>query len=353
MALTDIRLQNYRSYTDSSFELSPGVNIIVGPNAAGKSNLIESILMVLNTQAYRGKNGLVKDGKKWARVDAHTDKNELRTLKITNDQPRTEYIYEIDKRAYKRLPFTQRSPAVLFEPSNLSLLQDDPSARRIYFDQLISQNIKEYASLLLKYKRVLAQRNALLKTGPDDESQLFVWSLRLSELAGKIVAYRLETIEKLNRKISGTYTKIAHKKSTLKIEYKSSVPTDNGYSAKLLKRLESNLVEDKLRGFTGLGPHRDDYIILLNARAAADYASRGEVRTIILALKVIQLELLEESAAKKPLFLLDDVFSELDGSRRKALTDYLEKYQAVITTTDADIVLKSFSQKAHIIALSN
>ena len=163
----------------------------------------------------------------------------------------------------------------------------------------------------------------------------------------------MATVEKLNQKISETYSKIAHKKSALRIEYRSSVPTDGGYSEKLLKRLENNIHEDRQRGFTGQGPHRDDYLVLLNGNVAADYASRGEVRTIILALKVIQLELLEESAGKKPLFLLDDVFSELDGSRRKALTNYLEKYQAVITTTDADIILKSFSQKAQIIALPN
>ena len=351
MALTDIRLQNYRSYDDSSFELSSQVNIVVGPNAVGKSNLIESLLLILNTQAYRGKNELIKNDKKWARIDVHTDKNELRTLKITKDQGKDDHTYEIGKRAYKRLPFTQKSPAVLFEPNNLFLLQDDPFGRRAYFDQLITQNIKEYSSLISKYKRALAQRNTLLKINPDDENQLFVWSLRLSELADKIVQNRLKTIEKINLRLSETYSKIAHKENSLKIEYKSSVPTTGNYSANLLKKLENNINEDKLRGFTSLGPHRDDFLIFLNGNIAADYASRGEVRTAILALKIIQLELLEESIGKKPLFLLDDVFSELDGSRRKSLTNYLANYQAVITTTDADIVQKSFSQKTQIIAL--
>lgn len=351
MPLTDIRLQNYRSYTDSSFELSPQVNIVVGPNAVGKSNLIESLLLILNTGAYRGKNDLVKNGQTWARIDAHTDRNELRTLKITNSQNKLELTYEIDKRTYKRLPFAQRSPAVLFEPNNLFLLQDDPSARRNYFDQLISQNLKDYSAYLSRYKRALAQRNALLKFDPDDESQLFVWSLRLSELAGKIVQKRLETVARINQKISETYSKIAHKESLLRMEYKSSVPTSGDYSAKLLKKLENNMAEDRLRGFTGAGPHRDDFLVFLNGNIAAGYASRGEVRTLILALKIIQLEILEESTGEKPLFLLDDVFSELDGSRRRSLTNYLKKYQAVITTTDADIVQKSFSQKAQIIAL--
>jgi DNA replication and repair protein RecF len=165
------------------------------------------------------------------------------------------------------------------------------------------------------------------------------------------VQNRLEIIERINQKISGVYSEISHKKSLLEIKYKSSVPTNGDYSASLLKKLENNIAEDKLRGFTSHGPHRDDFLVFLGGNLAAGYASRGEVRTIILALKIIQLELLEEATGKKPLFLLDDVFSELDGSRRKSLTNYLEKYQAVITTTDADIVLKSFSQKAQILAL--
>lgn len=351
MALTDIRLQNYRSYSDSSFELSPGVNIVVGPNAVGKSNLIESLLLILNNQAYRGKSELVRKGADWARIDVHTDKNELRTVKIKNSQPRQEIIYEIGGRVYTRLPFSQKSPAVLFEPNNLFLLSDDPSGRRTYFDQLIAQNTKDYASTLLKYKRALTQRNTLLKIRPDDTSQLFVWSLRLSELADRIVKLRLETLEKINHKTSETYSEIAHKKSSLTLEYKSSVRTDNNYSASLLKKLESNIDEDRQRGFTVFGPHRDDFLVVLNSQPAVHFASRGEVRTIILTLKIIQLVLLEESTARKPLFLLDDVFSELDGARRKALTNYLKDYQAVITTTDADIIMKSFSQKAQIVAL--
>lgn len=351
MALTDIRLQNYRSYTDSSFELSPNVNIVVGPNAVGKSNLIESLLLVLNSQAYRGKTELIRNGKSWARIDTHTDNSELRTLKIKKEGIKTEHIYEIDKRPFRRLPFNQRSPAVLFEPNNLFLLQDDPSGRRDYFDRLIKQNIKEYSSLLLKYKRALAQRNSLLKNKPDDDNQLFIWSLRLSEIAGKIVAGRFEAIDKINQKTNEIYSEVAHKKSSMKLEYKSAVNTGSNYSANLLKKLETSLAVDKLKGYTTYGPHRDDFIVFLNSQLAADYASRGEVRTIILTLKIIQLMLLEESTGKKPLFLLDDVFSELDGSRRKALTNYLKNYQAVITTTDADIVMKSFSQKAQIIAL--
>lgn len=352
MSLTDIRLQNYRSYADSSFELSPGVNIVVGPNAVGKSNLIESLLLILNTQAYRGKNELIKNNKNWARIDAHTNKNELRTLKITKEQQKPAHLYEIDGRAYKRLPFAQITPGVLFEPNNLFLLHDDPSSRRAYFDQFIAQNRSEYAPLLLKYKRALAQRNTLLKTNPENENQLFVWSLRLSELAGKIVHGRLEMVAKINSKISEAYSKIAHKKNLLRIEYKSNMPVDDNYSANLLKKLETGIVEDKLRGFTAYGPHRDDFLVFLNGQLAANYASRGEVRTIILSLKIIQLNLLEGSTGKKPLFLLDDVFSELDGSRRRTLTNYIENYQAVITTTDADIVLKSFSQNCQIIPLA-
>jgi DNA replication and repair protein RecF len=120
----------------------------------------------------------------------------------------------------------------------------------------------------------------------------------------------------------------------------------------MLKKLEGNVAVDCLRGFTTAGPHREDFRVLFDGREAAETASRGETRTLVLALKTIELELLEESRGMQPLLLLDDVFSELDGARRHALTDHLKRYQTFITTTDADIVSKNFTENANIIPLS-
>lgn len=352
MVFTDIHLQNYRSYIDSSFELDGGVTIVVGPNAAGKSNLIEAILLAANNLAYRGKKNIINHSSAWARIDIHTDKNESRALKIKAEErkenPVTEFI--IGGKSYKKLPPSQKQPAVLFEPNNLSLMHGEPQARREYLDSLSTAINEHYGNTLLRYKRTLAQRNSLLKKPRLDESQLFVWNVRLSELAESIVKQRLKTLETINTKLSHTYSKISGKDSTLDAAYKSPLGTNN-YSANLLKSLEAGLELDRLRGFTGNGPHREDFVITLDKNPISTMASRGETRTLLLALKTIELEALEEKTSITPLLLLDDVFSELDGARRKALTKFLKKYQTIITTTDADVILKNFSQNCQIIPL--
>lgn len=351
MHLTDVRLQNFRSYKDSSFELSKGVNIVVGPNTAGKTNLVEALLLISNGNTYRDRKNLITNRSDWARIDVHSSDNEQRTLKLVKQDDLTEKTFEINNKILKRLTFNYKNPVVLFEPNNLFLFQAEPAARREYFDENITGLYDNYSTATNSYKRTLAQRNALLKNPKKDPSQLFVWTLRLCEWAEKIIQYRIEFIEKINRDISETYSKIANKKTTVKIDYLSKTNTIGNYSANLMKDLELATKIDEIKGFTSFGPHRDDYLIKLNDKEAVQAASRGEVRTIVLSLKIIQLKLLESVTGKKPLFLLDDVFSELDGSRRKALTEHLQSHQSVITTTDADIVLKNFSQKSNIIAL--
>lgn len=352
MVFTDIRLQNYRSYKDASFELDGSVTIIVGPNAAGKSNLIEAMLMVANSLAYRGKGGIINHDSNWARIDVHTDRNETRTLKIKKEEdkekPNTEFV--LSGKNYTRLTATHKHPAVLFEPNNLFLLHGEPQARREYLDNLCSATDDSYENTLNKYKRTLAQRNALLKRPNTDESQMFVWNIRLAEFAEMVVKQRLKTLDSINARLSDVYSKISGKKNVLKADYKSPLNTEN-YSASLLKKLEADNEIDRLRGYTGSGPHREDFVITLNGNPISTTASRGETRTLLLALKTIELEVLEEKTKKKPLLLLDDVFSELDGARRKALTKFLNKYQTIITTTDADVVLKNFSQNCQIIPL--
>lgn len=352
MVFTDIRLQNYRSYKDASFELGGGVTIVVGPNAIGKSNLVEALLLVANTKTYRGKNGLIKRGSAWARLDVHTARNTTRTVKITpsEDEDKTKLEFTINEKAYKRLPPEQKQPAVLFEPNDLALMHGEPQARRDYLDSLSAQLEDQYTTSISRYKRTLAQRNALLKSPVLDKKQLFVWDVRLSELAENIVLRRQATIKLINQSLSEKYSQISGKKSQLGVQYQTKINLKN-YSAELMKKLEKSLDIDRARGFTGTGPHREDFIVTLNSAPVSIAASRGETRTLLLALKIIEMELVEEKTGGMPLLLLDDVFSELDGSRRKALTKFLRKYQTVITTTDADIITKNFSQSSQIIPL--
>ncbi len=351
MIFTDIHLQNFRSYKDASFELGGGVNIVVGPNATGKTNLIEALMVVSVGKTYRSNQQMITSGLDWARIDAHTTDNQSRTVKIKGaEAPTKEFV--VDDKNYRRLPQSKNQPIVLFEPNNLNLLHGEPSIRRSFIDNLLIQTDANYSLNINKYKRVVAQRNSLLKQGTTPTTQLFVWDVKFVELASAVVAQRNKLIEQINESLSDIYSIIAGTPTKVKIEYLSKTNTKN-YTNSLMAGLQKNIELDSLRGFTGLGPHRDDIGFVFGDKNHSFLASRGETRSLVLALKIIELQLIEKETGQKPLLLLDDVFSELDGLRRKTLTNYLKDHQTIITTTDADIVMKNFSRSAHLIALSD
>jgi DNA replication and repair protein RecF len=348
--ISDIRLQHFRSYTDEAFEFAPGVNIIVGPNASGKTNLLEAVLVAARGASYRAKDAeLIQYDEPWARLDAH-DETGLRTIKMVRE-PRPGKTYEIEGRVFRRLSAAKTLPAVVFEPNHLLMFGGAPELRRSYLDELLEQLEPSYAALRRDYKRVVAQRNALLKRfGHQALTQLFPWNIRLSELGGRIARARLGLLEDMDARASDLYSSLAHKEATVELRYDTKLPAE-AYESALLRALEAGFDLDVARGFTGAGPHREDMKVLINGHLAQTSASRGETRTAVLMLKVMELELLEAARGGAPLLLLDDVFSELDGARRQALTTYLQKYQTFITTTDADVVVHHFMDKSNIIPL--
>lgn len=350
--ITDLRLQSFRSYDDASFDFSPGVNIIVGPNASGKTNLLEAVLVLCRGSSYRVKDAdLVHFDKPWARLDSHSESGGQRTVKILAD-PQPGKTYEIDGKTYKRLTMSHSLPVVLFEPTHLQLFAGGPERRRDYLDDLLEQTIPNYANTRRQYKRTLAQRNSLLKqVSQPSQNQFFPWNVRLSQLAGQIVRARSSLVERINSEAMDLYKELSKTSTTMTLEYNSRWPIDS-YESRFLNKLENGLQEDKLRGFTSTGPHREDLIALFDGRPSQEVASRGEVRTGVLALKIIELKVIETARDSTPLLLLDDVFSELDGARRHALTDYLAPYQTFITTTDADLVVRNFTSGCNVIALS-
>jgi len=352
MLFTDIRLQNFRSYQEASFELDPGVNIVVGPNAAGKTNLLEALMVGAVGKSYRARDSLlIKHGEQWARIDIHTDRNSTRVVKVSSSEAgRVDKLFEFDEKIYKRMTNDTRLPVVLFEPDNMRLLNADPAERRTYLDDLLEQIAPSYAKLRGDFKRVVSQRNALLKSHSPSESQVFAWNIRFCELATEVVRARHDLLVKINEQLDDVYSSISKKKLDLSVTYFSKTPLED-YSNQLMKQLTNDYELDRARGFTGRGPQRDDMIIYSGQTALSETASRGENRSLVLALKIIELIILEEATSRRPLLLLDDVFSELDGARRSALTKLLKNYQTIITTTDADILGKGFSSRSSIIVL--
>jgi len=351
--ISTIRLQNFRSYRDESFEFDGGVNIIVGPNASGKTNLLEAILVLARGSSFRARDTeLIKFDCPWARLDGFFGKHS-RSLKLEGSDGNVSKSYLLDDKLYKRLSLDKTVPVVYFEPNHLQLITRGPDQRRDYMDELLERSVPGFKVLATGYKRTLAQRNTLLKRGPrQGGQQLFAWDIRLSELGEKIAQERQRLVDDINKDLSKSYSKISKKKTVVRLEYQSQF-TPERYGSKLLHKLEANASLDYERGFTAYGPHREDFALHLNERHAGTSASRGENRSLMLALKIFELNLIEKARGQKPIFLLDDVFSELDGSRRHALVDYLKKHQTIITTTDADSVIEHFTEGHNLIPLQN
>jgi DNA replication and repair protein RecF len=349
--ISSIRLQNFRSYADDSFEFEPGVNIVVGPNASGKTNLLEAVLVLCRGSSYRARDPeLIRFNKPWARLDGfYVHQNRILKLEKSDAQPTKTFL--LDAKPYKRLSLDKTVPIVYFEPNHLQLITRGPEQRRDYFDELLERSTPGYKTLLASYRRALAQRNTLLKHGPAfGAKQLFAWNIRLSELGEKIAVARMELAESINKNLARNYSKISKRKTKLEVSYDAQFPIDS-YANRLLSKLEKTINEDYQKGFTGCGPHREDFSFILNGQPANVSASRGEARSIMLALKIFELNLIEQVRGAKAIFLLDDVFSELDGARRRALVDYLEDRQTIITTTDADTVLEYFTHSTRIIPI--
>lgn len=348
---TSLRLQNFRSYKDFAVELAPTVNIVVGPNASGKTNLLESILILCGNSSYRaGFGDVIANKQTWARIDGDMAGGS-RVVKLTKNNDAVEKVYEINKKPKKRLSFNEKLPVILFEPEHMQLLTGSPEVRRSFLDEILTITQPDFGPNAQKYKRVLAQRNRLLKNGHmAARSQIFAWNVRLSELAGKIVAARIKLVNELNKNLGTTYSSIAKNKTTVELKYDTGLSA-TAYESAMLRRLEDSLEIDLARGFTTFGPHREDVGVFINHRPAGVVASRGETRTLVIALKLLALGLIEKARQQKPIVLLDDVFSELDGSRRKTLTQHLNSYQTIITTTDADVVQKEFMQTINRISL--
>jgi DNA replication and repair protein RecF len=348
--ISDIRLQHFRSYTDAFFELDSGVNIIVGPNAVGKTNLLEAVLITARGSSYKAKDSeLIQFGASWARLDAQSPTGS-RTVKLVTE-PLPGKSFEISGQAVTRLHQTKSLPTVLFEPNHLLLMSGSPDLRRSFLDDLIEQTESSFGAVRRHYKRVLAQRNSLLKNNPRDlKEQLFVWNVRLSELGGQIAKRRQALVARFNELAPELYIHLAGQDNKLDLSYLSRFSADH-YESQLLHKLESSADLDVLRGFTAYGPHRDDLQVSIDGHPMQESASRGETRTLVLTLKVLELQILEEARGQQPILLLDDVFSELDAQRRQALTSYVEQYQTFITTTDADIFSKAFMRAAMVIPL--
>lgn len=337
--ISQITLKNFRSYKSSKFDFSKKTNIILGKNGAGKTNILEAILFLASGKSYRASDtDLIKNNESAAILEAEFD-NKKRSVKFDINKDK---LFNINNTKYKRMRFDQTIPIVLFEPEFMQIISRGPDVRRDYFDSLLSRINPQHTTTLNKYKRVLAQRNNLLKNRDFSNDEMFVWNIKLSELGGVIAVNRSNLVSEINKSIGEVYSEIASKKNKISVGYKSKIDIKN-YTNGLLKGLEKNISTDKEQGFTTLGPHRDDFEFMINSHNANISASRGESRTILLSMKIIETKLIKNARGEPPILLLDDVFSELDEDRQGKLVEFFYDNQVIITTTTITPLMKGVS----------
>ncbi len=342
MRIERVELTNFRSYEGAAFELHPDVTIVVGPNASGKTNLLESLYVLASTKSFRAKDrDLIRHDQDFFRVVAQAGDQEY-ALGFSTADGRTEKKITHDGVKRTLVGHVGQIQVTLFEPSDLDLVSGPPEGRRRYLDFILCQTDRNYLKTLQQYRRVLRQRNALLD-GFDMEGirrQIFAWDMKLAELACEIYERRQGLIGVLNEAIPLLYREIAGSDVEVELEYLPSVQGE--YAKEFLETLALNLTRDLGAGFTTIGPHREDFKVHFKNNDISAVASRGEVRTVVLACKLAELEYAETQTGIRPILLLDDVFSELDRGRRSFLLNRLRDHQTIITTTDADAITREF-----------
>lgn len=332
-----LSVENIRSHEKFSIKLSPTVTVITGNNGSGKTSLIEAIYIALQGTSFKGSDhDILRHESPWWHIDIEFNSYIKRSITFDPNLTSGRKKISIDDKVMYRMPVKHKYPVVLFEPEDLRLLHGSPTRRRQFIDRFISQLDPLYSSALHKYERALKQRNNLLKKLHISHDELFVWDIALSEYGSYIIEKRIAFIEQINSQLNDVYNSIAKSNDNISIHYSNTYIGD--IKQKLLNDLHSHVERDKLLGFTSTGPHRHDVIFKFNDLPALDVASRGEIRTIVLAIKFIEVEIIEQITNTKPIILLDDVFSELDNHRQNRLLS--NHNQVIITSTKLPEKLK-------------
>ena len=330
MRITRLTVQNIRVHDTKTLDFITNPTLITGANGSGKTSLIEAIYIALRGKSFRGSDlAVCRYGTDFYRIMLETD---IFTYRVQYGMVGTRKTRQfiIDDKKYARLPYKLKYPIVLFEPEDLRIINGSPQRRRQLVDTLIQQYDPHYSSQLSRYERALQQRNKLLKDPSVTRDVLFPWNVLLSDYGAAIIAKRQAVAAIFHERITALYRQIAHNDDAVSIVYSHN---DTVTPQHLLRQYEEKFDYDRAAGATSAGPHRHDIHIIFNRVPAAQAASRGECRTIVLAMKFIEAEYIEQQSGMPPIILLDDVFGELDEQRQRALLAEFRTNQVVMTST--------------------
>ncbi len=366
--ISHISLTNFRNYERLELDLQPGMTLFQGDNGAGKSNLLEAMCLLAVARSPRASSDrelvqrINQEGEFYAQVAGNVERQQdsvdlqinFRTTSAPGPTPggvgmSVQKYFRVNGAPRRASALIGHLNAVMFSADDLEIVYGAPSVRRRYLNILISQTDRAYLSTIQRYERVVRQRNHLLRQirdGAGQVGELSFWDDELVKEGSEIMAQRLATVRTLSEGASPIYADLSDGSESLTIAYKPNVLlSDDMPGESITEALREKLTERRgqelARGMTVTGPHRDDLALALNGMEAAAFASRGQTRTAVLALKLAEASYLREVRGQEPVILLDDVLSELDAARRDQVIGHASQYhQTLITTADADSIFR-------------
>ncbi|ABR46247.1 DNA replication and repair protein RecF [Alkaliphilus metalliredigens QYMF] len=355
MIIEGLKLINFRNYEQLQLQLHPKLNIFVGENAQGKTNVLEAVYLSAIGKSFR-----TSKDQEMIFVDKHQAYVQVKVKRVVYEN-NIELRLNVDKKKnikVNQVPLLKLGELlgnlniVLFSPEDLKIIKEGPGERRKFIDGEISQIAPKYYYNLNQYNKILQQRNKLLKYHKGKKLDLEVWNEQLANIGASLIIYRRNFIKRIAILAKLMHRKITDGIETLEIEYKSSVlikdhDTVDQIRVGFLKELNQSADEERRRGVTLVGPHRDDLNFNINGLEVKTYGSQGQQRTAVLSLKLAELELIKGEVGEYPVLLLDDVMSELDMKRQNDLIYHLKHVQTLVTTTMLEpLNIKNVQDKA-------
>lgn len=346
MFLKQLNLTNFRNYARLDLHFDQKPTIFIGDNAAGKSNILEAVYLLSTTKSLRAdtEDELIKEEEPFAKVEGFLEDSGDSELLIIINRPTQDVSFKkkvlVNGISRRTTDFIGNLPAVIFYPSDINMVTGSPSLRRWHLDLCLAQIDSEYKKALTLYEQFLTARNRVLKRireGQARLNELDYWTKGLLDNGKIIAAKRMAFFDFINQ--------LEKSLGDFKFELKQSLVSE--------ERLNETINREIAAAATLIGPHRDDFKILLGNRNLAHFGSRGEQRTGTLSFKLAQLEYMAKIMGKRPILLLDDVFSELDANHRAHVVDVVSKQQTLIATVELENIPKEFLDSARIIQVEN
>ena len=358
MLISSLRITAFRNLAQLSMEPHPRFNIIHGENGQGKTNLMESIYVLSALRSFRSlrNRDLIRNGESESILDAYVDRGGSRRDVRVTLRPVGRRIELNQKVIRDTASFFGMVNTVVFSPEDISVLKGAPADRRLFIDRMVFNLMPSYAALASDYEEALKGRNALLRDDYPNKGLINAWNEQVVRLGCALIVRRRQFLERIRAPFAHTFGQIFDAAMDASLQYECTIDNEiPGDEASLAERfhsaLEQSFRHDCARGHTTVGPHRDDFLGVLNGQPIRTWGSQGQHRAFVLALKITEIRLATEQLGHSPILLLDDVSSELDPARNHRLFEFLAEFegQVFITTTDpAFIRLHHDAQRWHI-----